>query len=326
VSPRRGGNRRIEIAFAEAAQSAPTAAPAEIFEVLLGAARQARGGVLATITAITGTGARAVGTHMAVLENGDSAGSFSSGCVEAAIVAEALEVLAEGRARTTRFGQGSPYIDIRLPCGGGMDVVFLPNPAIEVLEAASAFFAQREPFELSIHADGRLAIDATDEDGFRLRHIPRLKMILIGHGAEMLAALRLGLVHGAELEMLSPEQEIVAAASSAGVSATRLISPTGAAPIAADAWSAILFLFHDHDWEPELLARALDTDAFWIGAMGSERTQAARRAALAERGVEPVRIARIKGPVGLIPSSRDPATLALSALAEIVGAYKSAIS
>jgi xanthine dehydrogenase accessory factor len=88
----------------------------------------------------------------------------------------------------------------------------------------------------------------------------------------------------------------------------------------------LLFLFHDHDWEPDLLARALDTPALWIGAMGSERTQAARRAALAARGVDAKSIARVRGPVGLIPASRDPSTLALSAFAEIVGAYQRAIA
>ena len=86
----------------------------------------------------------------------------------------------------------------------------------------------------------------------------------------------------------------------------------------------MLFLFHDHDWEPELLSRALATPAFWVGAMGSERTQSARRAALAAQGVGAEAIARVRGPVGLIPASRDPATLALSAFAEIVAAYQAA--
>src|SRR3546814_7159113 len=59
--------------------------------------REGHRGLLTTITDLTGTGARAVGTHMAVLDNGDCAGSFSSGCVEAAIIAEAIEVFSESR-------------------------------------------------------------------------------------------------------------------------------------------------------------------------------------------------------------------------------------
>src|SRR3546814_17256123 len=89
-----------------------------------------------------------------------------------------------------------------------------------------------------------------------------------------------------------------------------------------DPWTAFLFLFHNHDWEPPLLARALETESFWVGAMGSPRTQKARRAALKAYGIEEEIIARVRGPIGLIPPTRDPATLGLSAFAEIAGAYR----
>jgi xanthine dehydrogenase accessory factor len=323
VKGRRDGEGRIATDSADVATSLPTAAPAEIFSMLLRAGREGRRFVLATIVAITGTGARAVGTHMAVLDNGDSAGSFSSGCVEAAIVAEALEVLRAGKPRVTRFGQGSPYIDIRLPCGGGMDIVFLPDLPLDLLEQVVARFDRREGFTLSLGMDGRVVIDGAGD--FVVRHVPPLKLVLLGHGAEMLATLRLGLAHGAAVEILSPEEEILSAGAQAGVPATHLLSPAAPAPITADAWTAMLFLFHDHDWEPVLLARAVETPAFWIGAMGSRRTQAARHAALEARGIGPERIGRIRGPVGLIPAARDPATLALSAFAEIVAAYHAII-
>src|SRR3546814_8980597 len=89
----------------------PAASAVEIFRFLLEGMREGHRGLLTTITDLTGTGARAVGTHMAVLDNGDCAGSFSSGCVEAAIIAEAIEVFSGSRPRVVRFGQGSPYID-----------------------------------------------------------------------------------------------------------------------------------------------------------------------------------------------------------------------
>src|SRR3546814_16748928 len=82
---------------------------------------------------------------MAVLDNGDCAVSFSSGCVEAAIIAEAIEVFSESRPRVVRFGQGSPYIDIKLPCGGGIDALFLHDPSTDVLELALECFASRRP-------------------------------------------------------------------------------------------------------------------------------------------------------------------------------------
>src|SRR3546814_17032677 len=95
---------------------------------------------------------------MAVLDNGDCAGSFSSGCVEAAIIAEAIEVFSESRPRVVRFGQGSPYIDIKLPCGGGIDALFLPDPSTDVLELALECFASRRPFVLTLDPAGALRL------------------------------------------------------------------------------------------------------------------------------------------------------------------------
>ncbi|MDB5721378.1 MAG: XdhC family protein [Alphaproteobacteria bacterium] len=281
--------------------------------------------MLATITGLTGTGARAIGTHMAVLDDGASAGSFSSGCVEAAIVAEAQAVLAEGRPRTTRFGQDSPYMDIRLPCGGGMDVRFVPDPPAAAMDRAASLLAERSPITLFLDGPGGVAVEpgwSPQDDGFRVRHAPALRVVLLGHGAEMVATLKLGLAHGADIVVVSPEADFVAEAEAVGAEAHHLKSPGSPVALAADPWTALLYLFHDHDWEPDLMERGLATPAFWIGAMGSRRTQAARRAALSARGVDAEAIARIQGPVGLIPSSRDPATLALSAFAEIVGAYQ----
>lgn len=292
--------------------------------------RSGRRGVLATITELTGTGARAVGTHMAVLDNGDSAGSFSSGCVEAAIIAEALDVLRDGSPRTVRFGQGSPYIDLRLPCGGGMDVLFLADPATDVIARALACLEARQPVTLELGPAGPLRLGSQAEpqgadwqDGvFTITHAPPLRLVLLGHGAEMLASLRLALSFGASVELYSPEAEVVAAGLAAGVPSVELKSVNSPVEMKGDPWTAFLFLFHDHDWEPPLIAKALETPSFWVGAMGSRQTQLARGAALIEYGVPAEAVARVRGPVGLIPSSRDPATLALSALAEIVGAYR----
>lgn len=295
--------------------------------------RDGHRGVLATITGLTGTGARAVGTHMAVLDNGHNAGSFSSGCVEEAIVAEALAVLGEGFSRSIRFGEGSPYIDIRLPCGGGMDVLFQPDPRVDLIERALVCLGARQPIvlrldraaPLSVSCGGILAGTGWDNGAFCVHHVPPLRVILFGQGAEMLTMLRLCRSFGASVEIYSPDGQVVASGLAEKARSVRLLSAGSPLALEGDPWSAFLFLFHDHDWEPPLIARALDTTSFWVGAMGSTGTHKVRRAALAAEGVSNERIARVRGPVGLIPSSRDPATLALSALAEIVTAYRAVL-
>ena len=85
-----------------------------------------------------------------------------------------------------------------------------------------------------------------------------------------------------------------------------------------DKWTALVLMFHDHDWEYALLEQALKGNAFYIGAMGSIRTHQDRCEMLKDKGVSPEDIARIHGPIGIIPTMRDANLLALSTLAEIV--------
>ena len=92
--------------------------------------------------------------------------------------------------------------------------------------------------------------------------------------------------------------------------------------VAADAWSAVLLLFHDHEWEQAILQWALDGPAFYIGAQGGRAAREARTAQLAASGSNPAQLERIRSPIGLIPSAREPAILAISALAEIMADYE----
>ena len=81
-------------------------------------------------------------------------------------------------------------------------------------------------------------------------------------------------------------------------------------------------LFHDHDQEPAILRAALATDAFYVGALGSRKTHATRLEMLEEMGVDAHARARIHGPIGLVPSMRNAPMLAVSTLAEIIGAFQ----
>lgn len=293
-----------------------------IFRFLAEAARRGERTVLVTLTDVVGSSTRATGTHMAVSETGDYAGSLSGGCVEAAVVAEALEVLARGRAELIRFGAGSRFIDIRLPCGGGIDLLFTPDPPLAVIERTVAFLVERRPVGLSLDRDGGVAINGCRATGwhgerFTVAHDPDLRLLVVGHGAETAALARLASAYAGEVEVLSPDADLVEELRTGAVEASILVTPGSTSLIRADAFTAVVFLFHDHDWEPALMAAALATPAFYVGAMGSRMTHGKRRAMLEEAGVDPCEIDRIVGPIGLIPAARDPDTLALSVLAQI---------
>ncbi len=285
---------------------------------------------LVTLTDVTASAVRRPGEHMAVAADGTAIGSFSGGCVEAAVIAEAQEALAEDRARSVRYGAGSPYIDIRLPCGGGVDLLFTPRPDAAVIGEALAVLERRRPLGLDLSSDGGIAIGAAVGTGwidgaFHVRHDPDARIAILGHGAEPGALLAVARAYGAETLMLSPQDTLVETAREQGAAA--LLRTLGPSPdLVVDRWTAVVALFHDHEWETALLLQALEQQPFLIGAMGSLRTQAERRRRLAEAGGSPDAIARIVGPIGLIHATRDPATLAISIMAQVAEAYEAFVA
>lgn len=304
----------------------------EIFRFL--SERQAAGlkCALVTITAVTGRSTRMPGAHMAVCENGEWQGSFSGGCIEAAVVAQAQEVIRCGRAEIIRFGAGSPYIDIRLPCGGGIDLLFTPHPDRAIIERAGRELDARRPVDLRLRSDG--AIDLKHggsgcsewRDGlFVASHLPDLRLSIVGHGEEVLSLARLGRAYNSDIEVLTPDPRIVQSCLHMGVAATILKTPRDISGIRSDPWTAHVFLFHDHDWEAALLEAALEGEAFYVGAMGSRATHAARLASLADRGVPGKQLARLVGPIGIIHTARDPDTLALSVIAQVADRLRASV-
>jgi xanthine dehydrogenase accessory factor len=305
-----------------------------ILRFLLDASGRGEAAALLTITGVNGSVAREIGTQMAVSETGASLGSLSGGCVEAAIIGEARRIIAAGRAEQLRFGLGSPFIDIRLPCGGGMDVLVSPVIHMEEIRNACDWLEARQPVLLMLGADGcvavRLGHDA-DQPGwhngrFLVPHAPNLRLVIAGHGAETGALARLAVSFGADVAMLSPDTATVAAAARDGAEAWVLKGRQRSPHLRADRHTAVVMLFHDHDWETELLLQALEQEPFFIGAMGSRATQARRLQVLAARGVPAAALARITGPVGMLHAARDPETLALSALGQIVGCYRESLT
>ncbi len=280
------------------------AGPVDALRLIDQGAREGVPGVLVTLVGIEGAASRAIGTQMAVLADGRQVGSFSGGCVERAIAAEALEVLAGGHARTVRYGLGSAYIDVRLPCGGGIDLLFTPQPDAALVAEALARLAARQPATLQL--------------GSRVqRYAPALRLIALGHGEDLLALVRLARAFGVDVAAYAPQEP-----GNPGEGIVPLASRLRLPHIDSDPWSAIVFAFHDRDWEEFLLPQALALPAFYYGAVGSQRTHKARLDRLRDQQVPAAQIDRLRGAIGLIPGTRNPATLALSILAELVQDYE----
>jgi xanthine dehydrogenase accessory factor len=307
---------------------APTLAPGR---APLSTLAERRGpGALAIITGVEGPSYRPVGAAMAIMETGERAGTLSSGCIEADIALHAREALAAGVPRAVRYGRGSPFRDIELPCGGGLDILLVPEPDREMLRAVVRRQEARVPVTLAIDPEtGAHALHDTGETGwregrFQVRQVPPLRFHVFGKGPEACTFAALVQSAGYPNTLLSPDEETLATAAALGCDTRHLTHAGFPEDLAVDPWTAVVLFFHDHDWEPPILAGALETPAFYIGAQGSRRARDARLLTLEAMGVGADARARLHGPVGLIPSARDAGTLAVSVLAEILAVAQTA--
>lgn len=259
---------------------------------------------LATLTAINGGAARALGSHVVVAADGRYCGYVSGGCVEAALAAEALEAIREGQDRTVRYGEGSPFMDIRLPCGGGITITIHLVRNIEVIESVLSSLRRREPARLIYRAAardmelGNPALPSLSVGDYCVDYFPRTRVIVHGHAAESDAVQRMGEAAGYDIILLRPG----------------LVNPVVQS---ADRFTAIILLHHDLDTEEPMLELALSSGAFYIGALGSKRTHARRLSRLEKKGYSATLCERIKAPVGIFGPTRDASSLALSILAEV---------
>jgi xanthine dehydrogenase accessory factor len=283
-------------------------------------------GALVTLVAVEGGSARAPGAQMAVLEDGRFAGYLSGGCLETIIASEAVRLMAAGRDDVLRFGAGSPFVDVRLPCGGSIDLHVHIDPDPVLLAAARARLSTRQPFAIDFLPEfGRAALVDTaaplrsgwHEQRFRRVYLPQTRLLLVGRGLEFETLARLGGAIGNEVIALAADDDGAERLAAAGLNSTRLLSPDAIDELPIDPWTAIVLLFHDHDWEHPILRAALRAEPFYIGALGSAETHRRRCERLLADGLDIADVERIRGPVGLFGPTRDAVSLALSVLAEL---------
>lgn len=304
--------------------SAATDREAAPFAFLLEAKANGVAGALLAICGIDGGAPRALGAHMAVLADGRHLGHVSGGCVEPAIAAEVAPVIAAGSDRIIRFGKGSCYLDIRFPCGGGVDLLAHADPGEALLRAALDRFQRREPFSIAFdpsrsQAAIALADGPTAWQGGRFvrRYLPKTRLLLVGRGPDVEVMARVALASELEVSVATPDQGTAQSLAALGLPVTLLTSPREQFDLPIDRWTATVLLFHEREWEDPILSRAASMPGFYLGALGSVRTHGMRRERLAAMGVPAAAIERIRGPIGLVDRAREPGTLALSVLAEI---------
>lgn len=262
---------------------------------------------LITLINIEGASPRPLGSQIAVAQDGTHVGMITGGCAEEALVKHALlqfDVEAQQRQTVLRLGSDSPWVDIRLPCGAGIDVHFSFPQSADVFDQALSRLAAREPICLELDiASGQWnvgspnATTALRSAGVFVRHFdPSTRIVIVGEGPYADALVGLAAATDFQIVRSGPS------------------TPTSAM---LDAYSAVVLLMHDHGQEPAILKTVLRSDCFYVGALGSRTTHRGRVEQLEAMGVSAQSVKRIHGPVGLPIGARTPNEIALSILAEI---------
>ncbi len=315
--------------------------PDRIPETALGWHRDGRRAAIATVVETWGSAPRRVGSQLAVAGDGEMAGSVSGGCVEGAVVAEAMAALETGESRILTYGvSDDDAFAVGLACGGTIRVVVEPvgdGFPVAVLEDLVAARAQRSAVAYVVNLatwernlaprggplDARFRSDQSGmEEGdhgteFVAIHNPPLRMIVVGavHIAQALTGMARAC--GYDVWVIDPRDAFGSQARFPGETVLNDWPDEAMAAVGVDARTAVVTLTHDPKLDDPAIRAALASDCFYLGCLGSTRTHAKRLERLRAAGVGDEAIGRIRAPVGLDIGAKSPAEIAVSVMAQV---------
>jgi xanthine dehydrogenase accessory factor len=281
---------------------------------------------LATVVRTWGSAPRRVGSLLLVRDDGLFEGSVSGGCVEGAVIAAARGRIEQGGGELLTFGVASETAwEVGLACGGEIAILVQAVDASgvppELLDRLAAERAAGRALTLAADfATGRTT--ESDSGDFVHRFDPPLRLILVGavHISQALAPMAAGLGH--QVLIVDPRGAFAAGPRFAGFAVDNRWPDEALEDWAPDAATAVVTLTHDPKLDDVALAAALRSRAYYIAALGSRKTHAARLERLSAQGFGAEDLARIHGPAGLDIGAANPAEIALSVAAQMTAAWR----
>ncbi|WP_218511437.1 XdhC family protein [Variovorax sp. dw_308] len=317
------------------------------------------GVVLATVVKAWSTAPRRAGTQLAVHENGTHFGTLFGASVDTLVVSAALGVLAEGKDTMVKVSVDDATASAAgMACGGGLEIRLEcidgnrhggQGGQVEVLrEALDAMRSGRSVVLCTGLSDGRrllissdgpasgawaseahkrarmddtaIALVEGDEVLFQVFNAP-LRLFVVGAVRTARALRDAAQLIGFEVTIIEPRAHAVGPEFSG---ANMLVGDVGATmrSLRLDSRCAVVVLAHAPEIDDPALIEAVRSHVFYIGALGSRKSHAARLARLEQAGVPADQGARIHGPAGLDIGAIGPAEIAASIVAEMVAVLR----
>jgi xanthine dehydrogenase accessory factor len=310
---------------------------------------------LATVINTYGSCPRPAGSQLAVNDQGKFIGSVSGGCIEGAVISESLQVMQQQKAKIIDFDVADEDAwQVGLSCGGRISVMILPvdskylskhhqcyelNPNyvqithLNILPSLKFCHLTSETYTGSLDLKDDLIVSAramlvTGQSGivetkqgryFLQTHASQSRLMLIGavHIAQVLAPM--AQLAGLSVKVIDPRSAFANPSRFPNTDLSLEWPDEALKACNIDQRTAIVTLTHDPKLDDSALRVALQSDAFYIGSLGSHKTHTKRVARLKALGLGPL-CERIHSPVGLDlgRGARSPTDIAVSILAQII--------
>ncbi len=291
--------------------------------------REGRRIAIATVVQTWGSSPRPVGSWLAIRDDGQVVGSVSGGCVEDDLIRRVqteilvrnlpeMVVYGVSREEAARFG---------LPCGGTLRLLVEPRPEQTILESILAAIEGHQLIlrEVDLHTGKSVLHPGTKTDGFSLTahtmqtsYGPRWRMFVIGAGQLSLYVANFAVASDFDVIVIDPREEYAEGLDLEGVQFIKGMPDDVMQELGIDSHTAIVALTHDPKIDDLALIDALQSEAFYIGALGSLTNTLKRKERLREFNVTTEQLERLHGPVGLAIGALTPPEIAVSVMAEII--------
>ncbi|RFP08178.1 XdhC family protein, partial [Duganella sp. BJB489] len=248
--------------------------------------------VLVTVARTWGSSPRPPGSLMAINGRGETVGSVSGGCIEDDLIQRIREGGVQAACATEtpavlRYGISADEAHrFGLPCGGTVELVLEPVSAYSRLDTLLQACQQRRSTERRLDLrTGRVELREGRRDGVPQltdSHLctylgPQARLILIGAGDLSRFMCQMALSLGFEVIVCDPREEHRAGWSLDGVMVSHEMPDDLILRLRPDARTAVVALTHDPKLDDLALIDALQSEAFFVGAIGSRHNSAQRR-------------------------------------------------
>lgn len=284
---------------------------------------------LATVVQTWGSSPRPVGSWLAIREDGQVVGSVSGGCVEDDLIRRVqTEILTRTSPELVKYGVSKDEaVRFGLPCGGTLQLLVEPRPELVILEAIMSGIKKRSIVlrevnvltgQSTLSIGNRSTQFQFSNEKMQTIYGPRWRMFIIGAGQLSLCLASFALTSDFDITIIDPREEYAEGIGSEGIQFIQGMPDDVMQELGVDSHTAIVALTHDPKIDDLALIDALQSEAFYVGALGSHTNTQKRKERLREFNLSTEQLERLHGPVGLAIGALTPPEIAVSIMAEVI--------